>query len=150
MRGHSSHQFNPFLALLRPDAGESAGEVIAAALVYSGNFLASAEVDTMGTTRIMVGIHPEGFSWPLATGESFQTPEAVLVYSDRGLNGMSQVFHQLFRTRLARGWWRDRERPVLINNWEATYMKFQEEKLLNLAEKARKAGGELFVQDVGW
>lgn len=150
MRGHSSHQFNPFLALLRPDAGETAGEVIAAALVYSGNFLASAEVDTMGTTRIMVGIHPEGFSWPLAAGESFQTPEAVLVYSDRGLNGMSQVFHQLFRTRLARGWWRDRERPILINNWEATYMKFQEEKLLTLAEKAREAGVELFVLDDGW
>lgn len=150
MRGHSSHQFNPFLALLRPDTGETAGEVIAAALVYSGNFLASAEVDTMGTTRIMVGIHPEGFSWPLAAGESFQTPEAVLVYSDRGLNGMSQVFHQLFRTRLARGWWRDRERPILINNWEATYMKFQEVKLLTLAEKAREAGVELFVLDDGW
>ena len=150
MRGHSSHQFNPFLALMRPGTGETAGEVIAAALVYSGNFLASAEVDTMGTTRVMIGIHPEGFSWPLAAGEHLQTPEALLIYSDKGLNGMSQVFHRLFRTRLARGWWRDRERPILINNWEATYMNFNEEKILTLAEKAKEVGVELFVLDDGW
>lgn len=150
LRGHSSHQFNPFLALLRPDAGEQRGEVYGFSLVYSGNFLGQVEVDTMGTTRAMMGIHPEGFAWPLAPEESFQSPEAILVYSDQGLNGMSQTFHTLYRTRLARGYWRDRERPILINNWEATYMDFQEEKILSIAKKAKELGIELFVLDDGW
>ena len=150
MRGHSSHQFNPFICLKRPDAGEDSGEVIGISLVYSGNFLAQAEVDTMDTVRVTMGIHPEGFDWPLCPGEEFQTPEAVMVYSGDGLNGMSQVFHQLYRTRLARGYWRDRERPILINNWEATYMDFDEEKILSIADKARELGIELFVLDDGW
>ena len=150
LRGHSSHQFNPFLALKRPDAGEKKGEVYGFSLVYSGNFLGQTEVDTMGTTRVMMGIHPTGFSWPLAPGEGFQTPEAVLVWSDQGLNGMSQTYHTLYRKRLARGYWRDRERPILINNWEATYMDFDEEKILFIAEKARELGIELFVLDDGW
>lgn len=136
MRGHSSHQFNPFICLKRPDAGEDSGEVIGISLVYSGNFLAQAEVDTMDTVRVTMGIHPEGFDWPLCPGEEFQTPEAVMVYSGDGLNGMSQAFHQLYRTRLARGYWRDRERPILINNWEATYMDFDEEKILSIADNA--------------
>lgn len=97
-----------------------------------------------------MGIHPEGFDWPLCPGEEFQTPEAVMVYSGDGLNGMSQAFHQLYRTRLARGYWRDRERPILINNWEATYMDFDEEKILSIADKARELGIELFVLDDGW
>ena len=150
MRGHSSHQFNPFICLKRPDAGEDSGEVIGISLVYSGNFLAQAEVDTMDTVRVTMGIHPEGFDWPLCSGEEFQTPEAVMVYSGDGLNGMSQAFHQLYRTRLARGYWRDRERPILINNWEATYMDFDEEKILSIADKARELGIELFVLDDGW
>ncbi|BFL14666.1 alpha-galactosidase [Enterocloster clostridioformis] len=150
MRGHSSHQFNPFICLKRPDAGEDSGEVIGISLVYSGNFLAQAEVDTMETVRVTMGIHPEGFDWPLCPGEEFQTPEAVMVYSGDGLNGMSQVFHQLYRTRLARGYWRDRERPILINNWEATFMDFDEDKILSIADKARELGIELFVLDDGW
>ena len=150
MRGHSSHQFNPFLALKRENADEHTGEVIGLSLVYSGNFLAQAEVDTMGTLRVMAGIHPEGFCWPLKKGEEFQTPEAVLVYSNQGLNGMSQVYHKLYRTRLARGYWRDRERPILVNNWEATYMKFTEESIYAIAKKARELGIELFVLDDGW
>ncbi len=150
MRGHSSHQFNPFLALKRGNADEFSGEVLGISLVYSGNFLAQVEVDTMNTVRITMGIHPQGFSWPLETGESFQTPEAVMVFSQEGLNGMSQVFHRLYGTRLVRGVWRDRERPILINNWEATYMDFDEKKILSLAEKARDLGIELFVLDDGW
>lgn len=150
MRGHSSHQFNPFLALKRKDAGEHKGEVLGISLVYSGNFLAQAEMDTMGVLRIMAGIHPEGFCWTLHPGESFVTPEAVLVYSDQGLNGMSQVYHKLYRTRLARGYWRDRERPILLNNWEATYMDFDEEKICAIARKAAELGIELFVLDDGW
>lgn len=150
MRGHSSHQFNPFFALKRRNAGEHTGEVLGISLVYSGNFLAQAELDTMGVLRVMTGIHPQGFCWTVNPGESFVTPEAVMVYSNQGLNGMSQVFHQLYRTRLARGYWRDRERPILINNREATYMDFDEEKLCSIAKKAADLGIELFVLDDGW
>ena len=150
MRGHSSHQFNPFVALARTGTDEVSGEVIGLSLVYSGNFLVQAEVDTMGVTRLMIGIHPQSFAWPLKAGESFCTPEAVLVYSDEGLGGMSRTFHKLFRNRLARGYWRDRERPIVINNWEATYMKFDEAKILEIAAEAKKLGVEMFVLDDGW
>ena len=98
----------------------------------------------------MIGIHPDGFAWNLKKDESFQTPEAVLVYSDQGLNGMSQTYHRLYRTRLARGYWRDRERPVLINNWEATFMNFDQEKILDIAKAAGELGVELMVLDDGW
>ena len=150
LRGHSSHQFNPFLALKRPDCGEMHGEVYGFSLVYSGNFLAQADVDPYHVTRVTMGIHPQNFSWKLRPGETFATPEAVMVYSDRGLNGMSQAFHTLYRSRLARGVWRDAVRPVLVNNWEATYFDFNEEKLLALATEARALGIELFVLDDGW
>lgn len=150
MRGCSSNNYNPFLALKRPDAGERSGEVYGFSLVYSGNFLAQAEVDTYEVTRVTLGIHPNCFTWPLKKGEQFQTPEAVMVYSDRGLNGMSQAYHELYRSRLARGPWRDKARPILINNWEATYFDFNEEKILNLAKTASDVGVELFVLDDGW
>ena len=150
MRGHSSHEHNPFIILKRPTADEFQGEVIGFSLVYSGNFLAQAEVDTHDTTRVLMGIHPECFDWKLDPGEDFQTPEAVMVYTDRGMNDMSQTFHRLYQKRLARGYWRDRVRPILINNWEATYMDFNEEKLLRIAEKAKESGIELFVLDDGW
>lgn len=150
MRGCSSHNYNPFLALKRAQTTEDSGEVLGFSLVYSGNFLAQAEVDTYDVTRVTLGIHPECFQWKLEKNESFQTPEAVMVYSEEGLNGMSQVFHELYRTRLARGKWRDRVRPILINNWEATYFDFTEEKILNIAKTAKKLGVELFVLDDGW
>jgi alpha-galactosidase len=150
MRGISSAEHNPFIALKRPDANEFSGEVYGFSLVYSGNHLEQVEVDTHNMTRVMLGIHPDTFEWPLGCGESFQTPEAVLVYSDSGLNGMSQTFHKLFRNRLARGDWRDRARPVLINNWEATEMKFTQEKILNIAKAGKELGMELFVLDDGW
>ena len=149
-RGHSSHEHNPFVILKRPGTDEFQGEAIGFGLVYSGNFLAQAEVDTHDTTRVILGIHPESFDWKLEPGEEFQTPEAVMVYTDRGMNDMSQVFHRLYQKRLARGYWRDRVRPILINNWEATYMDFNEEKLLRIAETAKECGIELFVLDDGW
>lgn len=149
-RGASGHFHNPFVVLKRPQADEFQGEVMGFSLVYSGNFLAQAEVDTFHVTRMMIGIHPAGFSWCLKPGGSFQTPEAVLVYSDGGMNAMSQTFHRLYRTRLARGVWRDKERPILLNNWEATYFNFTEEKLLAIAKTAKEAGVELFVLDDGW
>lgn len=149
-RGASGHFHNPFVMLKRPGTDEFQGEVMGFSLVYSGNFLAQAEVDTFKVTRMMIGINPFGFSWCLKPGEEFQTPEAVMVYSTEGMNAMSQAFHRLYRTRLARGYWRDRERPVLLNNWEATYFDFTEEKLLEIAKNAREDGVELFVLDDGW
>ena len=149
-RGISSPHHNPFVALKRSKTTEFSGPVLGVALVYSGNFLIQAEVDTYDVTRLQLGINPFCFEWKLAAGQSFTSPEALLVYSERGLNGMSQVFHQLFRRRLARGYWRKRARPVLINNWEATYFDFSENQLLDLAEKAQEVEVELFVLDDGW
>ena len=149
-RGASSHMQHPFLALLDKNADESQGEVRGFSLVYSGNFLAQAEVDPYDMTRVQIGINPFEFSWLLEPGESFQAPEAVLVFSNQGLNGMSHHYHELYRTRLARGFWRDRERPILINNWEATYFDFDAAKLKAIARHAKKAGVELLVLDDGW
>ncbi|MBB5180041.1 alpha-galactosidase [Planomicrobium koreense] len=149
-RGTSSAQHNPFLALKRPETTEHQGEVYGMSLVYSGNFLAQVEVDHYDVSRLMIGINPFEFNWLLKSGEAFQTPEVVLVYSAEGLNDMSQTFHRLFRTRLARGQWRDRERPVLINNWEATYFDFDEKKIFELAKASKALGVELFVLDDGW
>ena len=150
MRGCSSYQFNPFLALARENADEFQGQVYGFSLVYSGNFLAQTEVDNYDTARVLMGIHPNGFKWTLGKGESFQTPEMVMVYSEAGLNGMSQAFHKLYRTRLARGTWRDKVRPILINSWEAFYFDFDAPKLLGLADAAADLGMELFVLDDGW
>ncbi len=150
VRGASSSQHNPFIALARPAATEDQGDVIGVSLVYSGNFLAETEVEPFGSTRVRIGINPDGFSWFLEPGAEFETPEAILVYSAGGLDGMSQAYADLFRTRLARGAWRDKPRPILINNWEATYFDFNEARLLEIAASARDLGVELFVLDDGW
>lgn len=149
-RGASSHQQNPFLALLRPDATEQQGEVYGFSLVYSGSFTAEAEVEQFGTTRVQIGINPFDFTWKLEPGESFQTPEAVLVYSAEGLGGMSRTYHRLYRTRLCRGQFRDQERPILVNNWEATYFDFNADKIEAIAKAGSELGIELFVLDDGW
>ncbi|MCG8339525.1 MAG: alpha-galactosidase [Proteobacteria bacterium] len=149
-RGVSSHMQNPFIALMRPDATEFQGDCYGISLVYSGNFKAEAEVEQFGTTRVTMGINTFNFSWKLNPEESFQTPEAVLVFSSKGLNGLSSVYHQLYRERLCRGKFRDKTRPVLVNNWEATYFDFDETKLLDIAKVARDLGIELFVLDDGW
>lgn len=149
-RGQSSHQQNPAIILARPDATETAGEAYGFALVYSGNFQAGADVGSHADARILLGIDPSTFSWTLKTGESFETPEAVIAFSIVGLDGLSSTFHGLFGRRLARGPWRDRTRPILINNWEATYFDFDEDKLLSIASSAKELGVELFVLDDGW
>lgn len=146
----SSAEHNPFMALAARNADEKNGEVYGFNLIYSGNFLAQVETSTFDMTRAMMGINPQDFAWVLNSGESFQTPEAVMVYSDKGLGGMSRTFHRLYRDRLQRGTWRNRPRPILINNWEATYFHFNEEKLLKIASKAKECGIELFVLDDGW
>ncbi len=149
-RGTSSHMHNPFFALARPEATERIGEVYGFSLVYSGNHLGQVEVDTYNVTRATMGINPYQFKWKLDPGEAFQTPEVVMVYSDKGINGMSQTYHDLYRNRLAREPWKNQLSPVLINNWEATYFDFNEEKIMELAEKAKGAGVDLFVLDDGW
>jgi alpha-galactosidase len=150
LRGASSHHHNPFLALKRPQTKEHSGEVLGFHFVYSSNFLMQVEVDHYDTARLTVGIHPFGFKWNLNPQASFQTPEVVMVYSNQGLNAMSQAFHTLYREHLIPAQWKKAERPILINNWEATYFDFNEEKLVNIAKSASELGIELLVLDDGW
>ena len=149
-RGCSSHAHNPFIALCNRTATEDHGDVYGFNLVYTGNFLASAEMDSDGGARVLMGINPEGFRWHLDPGESFCAPEVVMVYSNEGLGGMSRTFHKLYRNRLCRGPWKTKKRPILVNNWEATYFKFDEEKLYDIAKTASELGIEMLVMDDGW
>ncbi|MGN6710683.1 alpha-galactosidase [Anaerocolumna jejuensis] len=149
-RGASGHSENPFMALVSKNAGEDRGEAYGFSLIYSGNFLASVEVDQYKTARVAMGINPFDFSWTLEPGEEFYTPEAVMVYSNTGIGEMSRTYHRLYRSRLARGKYKNAERPVVINNWEATYFDFNEEKLRELAKEAAALGIELLVLDDGW
>ena len=149
-RGTSGHQQNPFLLLRRPATTEAAGEAIGMSLVYSGNFRAEAEVDAFGTVRARVGLDPETVRWHISAGMDLQIPEAVLVWSDEGVGGVSDAYHRLYRERLASGTWRDRPRPVLVNSWEGTYFDFDEDALVEMASAAKELGAELFVLDDGW
>lgn len=149
-RGASSHMQNPFIILKRPHADDFQGEAYGFSFVYSGNFLAQAQVDAYKITRVQMGINPFHFSWKLAPGQEFQTPEAVMVYTSKGLNRLSQTYHHLYQQHLVRGYWQNHPRPILINNWEATYFDFTEDKLVELAKRAQQLGIELFVLDDGW
>ncbi len=149
-RGASSHFHNPFFALVSKNADEDNGDAYGFNLVYSGNFVAGTEVNAYNISRAYLGINPFNFCWQLGEGETFVTPEAVLTYSAEGIGQMSRNYHKIFRKRLARGKYRDSKRPVLINNWEATYFEFNEEKIVNIAKKAKEMGVELMVLDDGW
>ena len=149
-RGASSHQQSPFLALVRPETTETSGEAYGFSLVWSGEFAFKTEVEQFGTTRVTGGINDFEFCWHLEAGESFQTPEALLAYSGDGLNGMSQAFHHIVRDHIVRGKYRHALRPILVNNWEATYFDFDEEKMDELAECAADLGLEMLVLDDGW
>lgn len=148
-KGASSHSFNPFMAISSVAATENDGEVFGYNLIYSGNFVSGVEADD-DSVRTFMGINPFDFCWNLCPGDIFQTPEVVLVYSDSGFGEMSRTYHKLYRTHLCRGKYRDTTRPVLINNWEATYFDFNEEKILDIAKKAADCGIELLVLDDGW
>lgn len=150
LRGESGHQQQPFMALLKKHTSYDTGEVYGLNLIYSGNFMTLAERGQYDTIRMMTGINPLGFEWKLLPGEEFQAPEAVLVFSENGLNGMSHIFHDLYRKHLIRGEYRDKKRPILINNWEATYFNFDEKKLLEIATQASALGIEMLVMDDGW
>ena len=149
-RGSSSHAQNPFMALVRKDTTEQHGEVYGFSLIYSGNFLANVEVDMYENARVQIGINPFDFTWLLKSKEEFIAPEAVLVYSNEGLTGMSHIYNCLYGKRLCKGKYRDEVRPILINNWEATYFDFNETKIKEIAREATNLGMELFVLDDGW
>ncbi|MBW3087980.1 alpha-galactosidase [Bifidobacterium sp. 82T24] len=150
IRGHSSQHANPYLALARPNADEMQGEAMAATLVYSGNFDASVFVDSYARTRLRIGINPEPFSWRLAPGETFQTPEAILAYSGAGFNGLSQALHALYRRNLIRRPWNACRSPIVVNTWEAVHMAMDETSLTAMARSAKELGMEMLVVDDGW
>lgn len=149
-RGTSSHQHSPFFALAELGSDEDRGEVRGFNLVYSGNFLAQVELDQFAAVRAQLGINPFDFSWRLDSGASFQTPEAVLVFSAEGLGGMSRALHRFYRRHLLPVAWREKTRPILVNNWEATYFNFNADKLEAIAATGAELGVELFVLDDGW
>lgn len=150
LRGEPGHQEHPFMAILEHTATQTRGDVYGFSFVYSGNFRMQAEMNQFGSVRVTVGIEPEDFSWKLASGESFQTPEVAMVYSAEGLGGMSRAYHDLYRKHLIRSPYKNKKRPILINNWEATYFDFNEEKLLDIAREASGLGIEMLVMDDGW
>ena len=149
-RGAGGHGQNPFVALVTPETDEDRGEVFAMSFVYSGNFLARADVDMHQNTRLQMGINPFDFSWLLEPGESFQAPEVALVYSGQGLDAMSQAYHSLYRECLIPARFARAERPVLLNSWEACSFDFTGDDLRRLADGAARIGAELFVLDDGW
>lgn len=150
IRGISSHQANPFVILCDPDADEEHGNCYGMTFVYSGNFLAEAEMDQIGQIRFVMGIHPDGFEWTLEKGEEFVTPEVILTHSYEGFGRMSRNLHDLYREHLLPRRSGNQSCPVLLNNWEVTEFDFTEEELLSLSESAAGLGIELFVMDDGW
>lgn len=150
IRGESSHQDHPFMALKTKNTTQETGEVYAMHFVYSGNFKVQVQSDQFDQVRMVMGIHPEGFTWKLNRGEAFQAPEVVMVYSKEGLGKMSRTFHDFYRKHLIRSEYKDKKRPILINNWEATYFEFDTEKLIAIAKEASGLGIEMLVMDDGW
>ena len=149
-RGESSHQDHPFMAIKTRGTDQEHGEVYAMNFVYSGNFKVMVQNDQFDQIRMVMGIHPDGFKWKLEPEEEFQAPEVVMVYSGEGLGKMTRTFHDFYRNHLIRGEYRNKKRPILINNWEATYFDFNTEKLIAIAKQASELGIEMLVMDDGW
>lgn len=149
-RGESSHQEHPFIALVTNGTEQENGKVYAMHFVYSGNFMAETELCQFDNLRMTMGINPEEFSWLLTPGEEFQAPEVVIVYSGNGLGAMTRSYHDFYRNHLIRSKFKYEKRPILINNWEATYFDFNTDKLLDIAREAKKCGIEMLVMDDGW
>lgn len=150
LRTASSHQENTFFMLARPHTDNNQGAVFGFNFVYSGNFLDSVEVDQFDTTRVLIGINPDEFGWKLNSGDSFQTPEVIFSYTDNGFNALSQQLGAFYAQHLINPHFAYQERPILINNWEATFMDFTEDKLMPIVERAKELGIEMFVLDDGW
>ncbi|WP_137625531.1 alpha-galactosidase [Lactiplantibacillus pingfangensis] len=149
LKGASGHQHNPFIALTR-SRSLTTGDVYASNLIYSGNFLSQVEVNEWHKPRLMTGISPAYFGWQLAPAATFSTPEALLYYSADGLNGLMAETQAVAQQQIADRQWQRRPRPIVFNNWEATYFNFDETKLLTLAQQAKQLGMECFVVDDGW
>ena len=149
-RGTSSHHQNPTVLLCSPDCTETSGSCIGAALMYSGSFQTKIQLDQMEQVRLVMGINPELFRWELKPSEVFDTPEVIMSYSSNGMEKLSHNFHKVIREHVCRGKYKLAERPVLINNWEATYFDFNEEKILKIAEQAASLGVDMLVLDDGW
>lgn len=149
-RGSSSHNHNPFVALVDDKGGEDFGDAFGFNLVYSGNFSADIETDYLDCTRLVMGINPIDFTWVVEPGDEFQSPEVVMVYSDSGMGKMSRTFHDLYNNNLIRGEWKNKKRPLLINSWEGSGFDFDQETLVRYAKEAKKLGIELLVMDDGW
>ena len=149
-RGTSSHHQNPTVLLCSPDCTETSGSCIGAALMYSGSFQTKIQLDQMEQVRLVMGINPELFRWELKPSEVFDTPEVIMSYSSNGMEKLSHNFHKVIREHVCRGKYKLEERPVLINNWEATYFDFNEEKILKIAEQAASLGVDMLVLDDGW
>jgi alpha-galactosidase len=148
--GSSSHRHNPGFLLAAEHTSETQGDVYGFNLIYSGNHYGVVELSNQDLVRVGLGINPYCFEWPLKTGESFETPEAILSFSSNGFNGVSQHFHAFVNNHIVRGDWKGKERPVLLNEWEAFFFQFSCGRLLRLARRAKTAGVELFVLDDGW
>ena len=149
-RGISSHHHNPFAILCDRTASEKHGDCYGFALAYSGNFRCEIEVDQAEQTRLVMGIHPYHFSYCLNQWDIFETPEVIMAYSGDGLGRLSHIFHDAYRSNLIRSKYVDTPRPILVNNWEATYFDFDEEKLYRIAVQAKEIGLDMFVLDDGW
>lgn len=150
LRGASSHQENPFIALTAKNVSLNQGEIYASNLIYSGNFISQVEVDEWGVSRLMTGMNPETFTWLLKSGECFKSPEAVLFFTDHGYNGLMHQTHHFVQDHIVDQKWQHVRRPIVINSWESFVFDFNEAKLLQLAKKAKKLGIECFVLDDGW
>ena len=149
-RGYSSHQMNPFLAVLSEGCGEESGECYGFNLLYSGSFAITADVSHNKSIRVQGGINDCLFGWQLQGGDVFATPQAALCYSGEGLGGMSRAYHDFFREYIIDPKRVYARRPVVINNWEATYFDFDNEKLFSIIDEAAKLGMDTFVLDDGW
>ena len=150
VRGTSSHHYNPFAIVCEKNADETTGNCFGFSFLYSGEFLMEVEKDQADQTRLICGIHPDNFAWNLQPGEEFHTPEIMMTVSASGFGAISRNFHKTIREHICRGEWKHKMRPVLINNWEATYFDFTGEQLVNIAKGAAELGVELFVMDDGW
>ncbi|MFG6333760.1 MAG: alpha-galactosidase [Lachnospiraceae bacterium] len=151
VRGSSSHQQNPFVILCDRETTEEHGNCYGFSLMYSGNFLAEAELDQYDQVRLVMGIHPKQFDYELKPGEDFEGPEVVMAFSQDGFTGLSHLYHDFYRTNLcASKYVTEVQRPVLINSWEAAFMDFDDVKLLEIAKAAKKMGVDLLVMDDGW
>lgn len=149
-RGASSHQHNPFVIIAQSDTNEHYGDCFGFSFLYSGNFSFVAEKDQINQTRFLMGIQNERFEYSLGKNEIFIAPEVAMIYTDNGFENLSHKFHDLIRNNVCRGKYKLIRRPILINNWEATYFDFDGDKIFEIAKKASKLGVEMMVLDDGW